>query len=252
MQLIGNRVNIRHLEYASANAIIFYFTGDNLIQKNIAASDFHQLIKRLSPCWLNESVPAYDSCLIEFDCLKIDHHYLIKFVRELQGALKDDELGIDSVKDKADIHLIGKQRHHQLPVWYDRTNKETDLTQVAKATKLSVQQVITLHCTQQYRVFAVGFQPGFAYLGELSPQLALPRMKNPRLKVPKGAVAIAERQTAVYPNPSPGGWHLLGLCPLDLGARAHSELAFHVGDIVSFKEISKADYFSLAEQQLPC
>ena len=85
-----------------------------------------------------------------------------------------------------------------------------DLTEVAQACGLAPGDVVELHASVEYRVRAVGFVPGFAYLGELDARLRLPRRDAPRARVPAGAVAIAGAQTAVYPLVTPGGWHLIG------------------------------------------
>jgi KipI family sensor histidine kinase inhibitor len=95
---------------------------------------------------------------------------------------------------------------HVIPVRYDGP----DLDEVAQRTGLSVDDVIARHHAPVYTVYLVGFVPGFAYLGELDPVLALPRRAAPRTRVPAGSVAIAGRQTAVYPLNFPGGWHLIG------------------------------------------
>lgn len=85
-----------------------------------------------------------------------------------------------------------------------------DLSDVAKATGLSVDDVIRRHADATYTVDTIGFMPGFAYLAGLDPLLELPRHKTPRPRVPAGSLAIAADRTAVYPSPSPGGWHLIG------------------------------------------
>jgi 5-oxoprolinase (ATP-hydrolysing) subunit B len=85
-----------------------------------------------------------------------------------------------------------------------------DLGDVADATGLSVDEVVSLHCSAQYRVAFCGFAPGFGYLTGLPEQLRLPRRSSPRTRVPAGSVAIAAEYSAVYPRSSPGGWHLLG------------------------------------------
>ena len=95
---------------------------------------------------------------------------------------------------------------HVLPVHYDGP----DLADVASRSRISVPEVIRLHASSTYTARAVGFQPGFAYLGPLPPALHLPRRASPRARVAAGSVAIATDQTAVYPHESPGGWHLLG------------------------------------------
>ena len=97
-------------------------------------------------------------------------------------------------------------RLHRIPVVYDGE----DMEDVAAALGLEVQRVIELHTRPIYRVFLVGFVPGWAYLGPLPEELELPRRPSPRTAVPAGAVAIAGRQTGIYPWPTPGGWHLIG------------------------------------------
>lgn len=93
-----------------------------------------------------------------------------------------------------------------IPVHYDGP----DLAWVAQQTGLGVAEVIRRHAAPTYRVYAVGFVPGFAYLGPLDPALALPRRAEPRRRVPAGSVAIAGAQTGIYPVETPGGWHLIG------------------------------------------
>ena len=83
-------------------------------------------------------------------------------------------------------------------------------------------------------------------MGEVDERIATPRLSTPRMKVPKGAVAIADRQTAVYPSVSPGGWNIIGLCPIDMfDAKASPTMPVNVGDKVKFKAISKEKFLSL-------
>jgi len=97
-------------------------------------------------------------------------------------------------------------REHRLRVVYDGP----DLEEVARATRLSVDDVIAAHQTRPYSVALMGFSPGFAYLDGLDPRLELPRRPSPRPRVPANSLAIAGAQTAVYPFAGPGGWHLIG------------------------------------------
>ena len=94
-------------------------------------------------------------------------------------------------------------------------------------------------------VGAIGFAPGFAYLGELDARLALPRRATPRVAVPAGSLAIAERQTAIYPQASPGGWHLLGLCPWAFfDVRRTPPCPLVLGDRVRFVAIDQHTYLA--------
>jgi inhibitor of KinA len=97
-------------------------------------------------------------------------------------------------------------RLHRIPVSYDGP----DLAESAELLGISVAELVKHHSQPIYRVFMVGFVPGFAYLGPLPPALQLPRRRVPRTHVPAGSVAMAGEQTGVYPLPTPGGWHLLG------------------------------------------
>ena len=107
------------------------------------------------------------------------------------------------------------------------------------------QDVVKLHTSRQYKVYAVGFLPNFAYMGLSDDALHIPRLSTPRKRVPAGAVAIADNQTAIYPQSSPGGWHILGYTPIALNQ--HAQLQFEAGDTVSFYEISAEQYISELE-----
>jgi KipI family sensor histidine kinase inhibitor len=94
----------------------------------------------------------------------------------------------------------------EIPTVYDGE----DLAAVAERVGLSPSAVVDLHASTEYEVFMLGFAPGFAYLGVVPEEIAVPRLSSPRARVPAGSVAIAERQTAVYPSATPGGWNLIG------------------------------------------
>ena len=124
-----------------------------------------------------------------------------------------------------------------------------DLDFVAEHAGLTPQDVIEIHSGADYQVYMMGFSPGFPYLGGMSERLATPRLKSPRLEIPAGAVGIAEGQTGIYPLASPGGWRLIGRCPLKLfdpDAEPPSLLA--AGDRVRFVPIAdEATYHSLQD-----
>ncbi|HEV8198267.1 MAG TPA: 5-oxoprolinase subunit PxpB, partial [Gemmatimonadales bacterium] len=119
-----------------------------------------------------------------------------------------------------------------IPVRYDGP----DLAYVARETGLTEREVIRLHAEPEYRVYLLGFAPGFAYLGDLDPALVLPRRSAPRLRVPAGAVAIGGAQTGVYPLATPGGWHLIGSTSLKMFDPAREPAALlRAGDRVRFQ-----------------
>lgn len=172
-------------------------------------------------------VPGWTDLLLHYDLLRTDHRQLSERVAPLLGAWLAEPAAAES------------GRLHRLPVWY----VGEDMAEVARACGLSVERVIELHAGAEYRVGAIGFAPGFAYLGGLDPRLALPRRATPRTRVPAGSLAIAERQTAVYPQASPGGWHLIGLCPTPLFDAAQvPPCPLAPGDRVRFEPVDEATY----------
>ena len=126
-------------------------------------------------------------------------------------------------------------KHHKIKTHYNGA----DLNYVANFHSLSIDDVINLHSEPQYAVLFLGFQPGFAYLNGLNKQLFTPRRSEPRLKVPKGSVAIGADQTAIYPADSPGGWHIIGQTDIPLfDATQKSPCLMQPGDTLEFIPVS--------------
>jgi KipI family sensor histidine kinase inhibitor len=126
-----------------------------------------------------------------------------------------------------------------LPVLYDGE----DLPEVARRLGMAVEEVVARHSGREFAVFAVGFQPGFPYAGYLPEELSgLPRREVPRVRVPAGSVAIAGRQTGVYPRESPGGWHLLGRTPLRIADPERGHFPIRAGDRLRFTPIDGREF----------
>ncbi|WP_020664558.1 5-oxoprolinase subunit B family protein [Amycolatopsis benzoatilytica] len=153
---------------------------------------FQAACEAAQPEGVVELVPAARTLLVRFDPARTDASAL----SALLATLSPVEIPAGSAATVT------------LPVRYDGA----DLSEVAEATGLSVSAVIHRHSSAVYVAAFCGFAPGFAYLTGLDPVLHLPRRSTPRTRVPAGAVAIAGEYSAVYPHPSPGGWHLLGHC----------------------------------------
>lgn len=140
-------------------------------------------------------------------------------------------------------------RRWRIPVCYGDVVPEfgPDLGEVAQRLGMSPEAVVRAHADGCYRVEAIGFLPGFAYLGGLPERLRLPRRETPRTQVPPGSLAVADAYTAIYPSPSPGGWHLLGRCPLPLFSLAWSPPGlFAPGDEIRFEPVDAATFAALA------
>jgi inhibitor of KinA len=168
---------------------------------------------------VSDVVPSYGSLTVHYEPRTISFAAVRK--RILSMKWEADTAG-ESVREAV---------HHTIPVRYDGE----DLPDVARLTGIDVDEVVRIHSSGDYRVFVIGFVPGFAYLGPLDSRLVLPRRESPRKRVPAGSVAIAENQTGVYPSETPGGWHLIGRTDLkmfDVSRIRPSMLA--VGDRVRF------------------
>ena len=149
-----------------------------------------------------------------------------------------------------------------LPAWYEACPKDRpfktqkwvlpvcyeepfglDLEETARKLHMTPESLVDLHTGRDYRVYGVGFLPGFLYLGGIPEALRIPRREQPRLKVPKGSVGLAGEQTGVYPQESPGGWHILGNCPVPLfDAAKEPPCLVSPGDQIRFRSVSKGEY----------
>ena len=140
-----------------------------------------------------------------------------------------------------------ESRLQTIPVLYDGE----DLAEVASQVAMSVEQVVEMHSRSTYQVFAIGFQPGFPYAGYLDPAFnAIQRRSRPRLKVPAGSVAIAARQTGIYPTELPGGWNLLGRTPLTIVDLSDAYFPIRPGDRIRFVPIDIDEFESLKARRL--
>jgi len=144
--------------------------------------------------------PAYASLLIDFDPLALDHTEIGTLIEGLESGEPERE---------------APPPVHEIPVCY-ALELAPDLMEVCSLTGLTAEQLIAAHTAPEYVVYFLGFSPGFAYLGGLAPELAVPRLSSPRKVVPAGSVAIGGAQTGVYPLDSPGGWRIIGRTPLAL------------------------------------
>lgn len=139
------------------------------------------------------AVPTYSAALLRFDPLAIDPAAAEKVAREL-------------AESTAAAARLETGTTHEIPTRYDGE----DLEEVARASGLSVPDLIAAHAGRDHLAFFLGFMPGFAYLGPTDARIVAPRLASPRSRVPSGSVAVADGQTAVYPSRSPGGWRLIG------------------------------------------
>lgn len=183
---------------------------------------------------VNDVVPTFRSLTVHFDPLTAD-----------APALGERLLALTRAGGQATHH----GRHWRLPVCFD-PEFAPDLPRLAQARKLSQTEVIErlLGCT--LRVYMIGFLPGFAYMGGLPAELAMPRLASPRQRVPAHSVAVTGQMCAVYPWESPGGWNLIGRTPLALFdlAQAPEVAMLSAGDTVRWRAVSRQEHDELARQ----
>ncbi len=174
-----------------------------------------------------ETVPTFRSLMIHYDPTVTRAADLSREVLALAHT-------VDAVAQR--------RRGWTVPVCYE-SDYAPDLAAVAKHTGLSPDTVVSLHLSVRYHVYMIGFLPGFPYMGDLPPQLVLPRREDPRVRIPAGAVAVANSVTGIYPVESPGGWHLIGRTPVPMfDVRSASPSLLAPGDAVAFTPISAGAY----------
>ncbi|WP_297334850.1 5-oxoprolinase subunit PxpB [Algoriphagus sp.] len=144
-----------------------------------------------------------------------------------------------------DLELVSQplpDRTWEIPVCYD-SEFGYDLNALAKAKSLAVNEVIRYHSQASYRIHFIGFLPGFPYLSGMNPILAMPRKSQPDRAIPAGSVAIGGNQTGIYPQRSPGGWHIIGRTPIPLfDPNSSPPVAFQLGDQLVFRPIDKSEF----------
>jgi inhibitor of KinA len=213
----------------SDNAITIDF-GNVIDEKiNDLVMELFRLCSENSFVGMIEAVPAYASLTIFYDVVKVR-----KANSSYKTAFGFVENYLTEILQKVDNQVKRAINLIEIPVIYDGE----DLAFVAESNNLSIEEVIEIHTTPKYRVFMMGFLPGFAYMGGLDARIATPRKATPRTKVPAGSVGIAGNQTGIYPSESPGGWQLIGRTELPLYTPNSQEITLlKAGDLVKFIRI---------------
>ncbi len=186
---------------------------------------------------LVDLVPSYTTLMVHYDLTALSPAQARELINQALTDLQPQAQG-------------GGQCH-VLPVWYD-LSVGPELTLLSQRSGLSVEDVIQRHSAHEYQVFALGFAPGFAFMGLVDEILATPRLNTPRKRVAAGSVGIAERQTAAYPVVSPGGWNLIGRTPAKLFDRERDGYSLmQPGDTVRFEAVDHAEFIHLGGDDTP-
>ena len=176
-----------------------------------------------------EIVPAYSSLTIFYDVLKVRRNF-----PEFATAFEAVKSFAENALENSDNLQIKEPRLIKIPVCFDR-GFALDLDFVAASNNLSPEKVVEIFLGKTYRVFMLGFLPGFSYMGEVDERIVTPRKQTPRTKVPKGSVGIAGKQTGIYSLASPGGWQIIGKTNIELFTpEADTPTFLRAGDSVQF------------------
>jgi inhibitor of KinA len=200
--------------------------------RTIACAD---AIQAMNMPGVRDVVPTYRSVAIYFDPLRTDNDALLeRIAHEAEHAVGSATLASTPVR---------------IPVCYGG-ELGPDLAAVAVFAGMPEDEVVRVHSSAVYRVFMLGFVPGFAYLGLVDQRIAMPRLSTPRVRVPAGSVGIAGVQTGIYPSETPGGWQLIGRTPAKPFDPARSEpFLMKAGDAVQFYPIDREEFDTLARAE---
>jgi inhibitor of KinA len=203
----------------------------------------NQLLEEKNIAGIKDIIPAYSSICLVYDC---------KLVLKTTGGISAYAF-LKRLLDSLVIEVgnkIGSNsgRNLKLPVCYDPI-LAPDLMPLIETLQLSIEAFIALHTNTSYRVYMIGFMPGFAYMGTVNKKIISPRKQNPRTIVPAGSVGIAGAQTGIYPFASPGGWQLIGRTPIQIfDANKKQPSFFMPGDTVCFEPIAIEQFYEMQKQ----
>ena len=209
--------------------------GDDISpETNRAVRDLLVSIEDRTLDGITDLVPSYRSILVHYDPLVIDLPRLEEELAALQASVSAGG--------------VSEPRCVLIPVLYGG-DAGPDLEHVARHNRLSIKEVVEIHTGTQYRVYMLGFSPGFPYLGGMSERIETPRLDTPRTAIPAGSVGIAEKQTGVYPTESPGGWQLIGRTPLAFfDPSAEPPCLLEPGDFIRFVPIDDVEFQRITQQ----
>ena len=216
---------------ASENSVLIYL-GANISPELLTtiANTAQQLKSKLGE-FIIDITPCYTSLLVSYDLNLIGHQ---SFSDKVENCLQN----IGNTAQQTTPKFI------HIPVYYD-LETGLDLDRILSEKNLDLLSFIEIHSANQYLVYAIGFSPVFAFLGEVDARIQLARLSTPRISIPAGSVGIADSQTGIYPAQSSGGWNIVGRTPIDLSLKNPANIdKFKIGDLVKFIPISRDEYIA--------
>lgn len=225
-------MNLNIVQVSENTLVVLFEQSINLeISQQVAA--VMQVMEKSLSDYIIDVVPSYASIHVLFDLRKISGQ---QFLEKVNTAVHN--ISVQTFAEPT-------QEIVDIPVYYG-PEVGLDLDFISSSSGLSSDEVIKLHSSHVYDVYAMGFAPGFAYLGSVDKRIAMPRKESPRKHIPAGSLGIADQQTAIYPSDSPGGWQIIGRTPEILVDYQNEEpTKVKTGDRVRFVPISKEKYVEL-------
>lgn len=222
---------------AGGNALSISF-GDHLdepLNKSVFVL-YHAILKKPIPFCI-DLIPAYSTLTLIYDAVAIRKQHSSAF-EWIKGQ-------VENVMKTCDWKKNIPSRKLHIPVCYE-LEFAPDSKSLAAQKKISIEKLVEIHSQRSYRIFMIGFLPGFAYMGTVDKRIATPRLAKPRMNVAQGSVGIAGGQTGIYPMDSPGGWNIIGKTPVKIfdphPSKNKSQVLLRPGDEVKFLSISKKQY----------
>ncbi len=214
-----------NIKIASVDSLIVYFSDVISKETSLQVKSAYKSLKEKSHKGLLEIIPSYTSLFISYDVFAYDF-------KSIKSFLEDELKNLKSYEENSSEII-------NIDVYYGE-EVGLDLTRVASFANISVEEVIKIHTERIYDVYAIGFLPGFAYLASIDEKIIVPRLESPRKVTPKGSVSIADNQTAIYPQNSPGGWNVLGRTTFELFDKNLKKLSpISIDSQIKFNSISK-------------
>jgi inhibitor of KinA len=217
---------------------VFHPLGDQAVLVYLANEDdalrFAQAVRDAREPWVLDVVQAYASVAVFFDQEQTDYAVAARRLENIARTRRR--------------HAPHLPRCHRVPCCY---SLGLDLKRIAKHTGLTPDQIVASHAGTEYTVYAIGFCPGFPYLGYLPAELCgVPRLDSPRVRVEAGSVGLTGRQTGIYTEPRPGGWNIVGRTPLELVNVHDGYFPIRTGDKVRFYVIDEREFEKRLGQRL--
>ena len=226
--------NVKFL-LAGDSSVIVEFGNDISPEINSRIRTFNIALEESHIPGISEMVPTYRSLMVHYDPGVIRYDGLVKELKGLLGQLSSIQIPPSDVLE--------------IPVLYGG-EAGPDLDFVAEHNHKTPEEVIQIHTSTEYLIYMLGFTPGFTYLGGMSDEIAAPRLKQPRVKIPAGSVGIAGSQTGVYPIDSPGGWQLIGKTPVRMYDPDRAEpILPKAGEYIKFYSITQAEFDAITAQE---